>query len=52
MASILYCSGHFQAAIRVLEDVERRYHSKVKIVCGCRSIKGDKGRDLKVFADM
>ncbi|KAH3740422.1 hypothetical protein DPMN_047128 [Dreissena polymorpha] len=49
-ASMLYCSGHLQAAARVLEDVEKRYHSKVKAVCGCRSIQGD--RDLKVFADM
>ncbi|KAH3740385.1 hypothetical protein DPMN_047091 [Dreissena polymorpha] len=49
-ASMLYCSGHLQAAVRVLEDVERRYHSKVKAVCGCRSIQGDS--DLKVFADM
>ncbi|XP_052241476.1 uncharacterized protein LOC127851686 isoform X2 [Dreissena polymorpha] len=49
-ASMLYCSGHLQAAVRVLEDVERRYHSKVKAVCGYRSIQGDS--DLKVFADM
>ncbi|XP_052238628.1 uncharacterized protein LOC127849920 [Dreissena polymorpha] len=42
--------GHLQAAVRVLEDVERRYHSTVKAVCGCGSIQGD--RDLKVFADM
>ncbi|KAH3842125.1 hypothetical protein DPMN_115613 [Dreissena polymorpha] len=49
-ASMLYCSGHLQAAVRVLEDVERRYHSKVKAVCGCRDIK--EYRDLKVFANM
>ncbi|KAH3740539.1 hypothetical protein DPMN_047245 [Dreissena polymorpha] len=49
-ASMLYCSGHLQAAVRVLEDVERRYYSKVKAVCGCRQKRGDS--DLKVFADM
>ncbi|XP_052239805.1 uncharacterized protein LOC127850667 isoform X2 [Dreissena polymorpha] len=49
-ASMLYCSGHFQAAVRVLEDVERRYHSKVKAVCAVRRLEGD--RDLKVFANM
>ncbi|KAH3740257.1 uncharacterized protein LOC127850612 isoform X1 [Dreissena polymorpha] len=49
-ASMLYCSGHLQAAVRVLEDVERRYHSKVKAVCGCREYQRD--GDLKVFADM
>ncbi|XP_052239743.1 uncharacterized protein LOC127850614 isoform X2 [Dreissena polymorpha] len=49
-ASMLYCSGHHQAAVRVLEDVERRYHSKVKALCVFRRLKGD--RDLKVFADM
>ncbi|KAH3740393.1 hypothetical protein DPMN_047099 [Dreissena polymorpha] len=49
-ASMLYCSGHLQAAVQVLEDVERRYHSKVKAVCGCRHILGD--GDLKVFADI
>ncbi|KAH3740275.1 hypothetical protein DPMN_046977 [Dreissena polymorpha] len=42
--------GHHQAAVRVLEDVERRYHSKVKALCVFRRLKGD--RDLKVFADM
>ncbi|KAH3740703.1 uncharacterized protein LOC127851571 [Dreissena polymorpha] len=49
-ASMLYCSGHLQAAVRVLEDVERRYPSKVKALCVFRRLKGD--RDLKVFADM
>ncbi|XP_052239731.1 uncharacterized protein LOC127850612 isoform X7 [Dreissena polymorpha] len=49
-ASMLYCSGHLQAAVQVLEDVERRYHSKVKAVCGFRRLEGD--RDLKVFANM
>ncbi|KAH3740502.1 hypothetical protein DPMN_047208 [Dreissena polymorpha] len=49
-ASMLYCSGHHQAAVRVLEDVERRYHSKVKALCAFRRLKGD--IDLKVFADM
>ncbi|KAH3690727.1 hypothetical protein DPMN_192962 [Dreissena polymorpha] len=49
-ASMLYCSGHLQAAVRVLEDVERRYHSKVKAVCAFRGRKGD--RHLQVFADM
>ncbi|KAH3716679.1 hypothetical protein DPMN_059405 [Dreissena polymorpha] len=50
LASMLYCSGNFQAAVRVLKDVKRVYHSKVKTVCGCRGTQGD--RDLKVFADM
>ncbi|KAH3740660.1 hypothetical protein DPMN_047370 [Dreissena polymorpha] len=49
-ASMLYCSGHLQAAVRVLEDVERRYHSKVKAVCAFIGIEGE--RDLKVFANM
>ncbi|XP_052239716.1 uncharacterized protein LOC127850612 isoform X3 [Dreissena polymorpha] len=49
-ASMLYCSGHLQAAVRVLEDVERRYHSEVKAVCIVRRLEGD--RDLKVFANM
>ncbi|KAH3740579.1 uncharacterized protein LOC127850667 isoform X4 [Dreissena polymorpha] len=49
-ASLLYCSGHLQAAVRVLEDVKRRYHSTVKTVCDCRRLVGD--RDLQVFADM
>ncbi|XP_052239735.1 uncharacterized protein LOC127850612 isoform X11 [Dreissena polymorpha] len=44
------CSGHLQAAVRVLEDVERRYHSEVKAVCIVRRLEGD--RDLKVFANM
>ncbi|KAH3740552.1 hypothetical protein DPMN_047258, partial [Dreissena polymorpha] len=43
-------SGHLQAAVRVLEDVERRYHSEVKAVCAFRRIEGD--RDLNVFANM
>ncbi|KAH3740457.1 hypothetical protein DPMN_047163 [Dreissena polymorpha] len=47
---MLYCSGHHQAAVRVLEDVERRYHSKVMAVCWFREYQRD--RDLKVFADM
>ncbi|XP_052235136.1 uncharacterized protein LOC127847340 isoform X2 [Dreissena polymorpha] len=49
-ASMLYCGGHLRAAVRVLKDVEGRYHSNVKTVCGCRIIQGD--RDLKVFANM
>ncbi|KAH3740601.1 hypothetical protein DPMN_047307 [Dreissena polymorpha] len=47
---MLYCSGHHQAAVRVLEDVERRYHSNVKAVCAFRRLEGD--RDLKMFANM
>ncbi|KAH3851835.1 hypothetical protein DPMN_094322 [Dreissena polymorpha] len=50
LASILYCSGHLRAVARVLEDLERIYHSKVKAVCGCVELEGD--RDLQVFADM
>ncbi len=50
LASMLYCLGHFHAAVSVLEDVERRYHSKVKSVCGCREIPGES--DLQVFANM
>ncbi|XP_052236448.1 uncharacterized protein LOC127848187 [Dreissena polymorpha] len=50
LASVLYCCGHLQAAVRVLEDVERSYHSKVKAVCGFRVIEGD--RDLHVFANI
>ncbi|KAH3716545.1 hypothetical protein DPMN_059269 [Dreissena polymorpha] len=50
LASVLYCFGNLQAAVRVLEDVERRYHSKVKAVCGCRHDKGQS--DLQVFANM
>ncbi|XP_052239734.1 uncharacterized protein LOC127850612 isoform X9 [Dreissena polymorpha] len=50
MTSLTDDSGHLQAAVRVLEDVERRYHSKVKAVCGCREYQRD--GDLKVFADM
>ncbi|KAH3769932.1 hypothetical protein DPMN_171211 [Dreissena polymorpha] len=42
--------GHFHSAVRVLEDVEKRYHRKVKTVCCRRRFKGD--RDLKVFASM
>ncbi|KAH3718778.1 hypothetical protein DPMN_061585, partial [Dreissena polymorpha] len=49
-ASMLYCYGHVQAAARVLEDVERRYNSKVKAVCGCGRKQRD--RELQVFADM
>ncbi|KAH3740244.1 hypothetical protein DPMN_046945 [Dreissena polymorpha] len=50
LASILHCGGHLHAAKRVLEDVQRRYHSRVKAVCVCRRIEG--GRDLQVFANM
>ncbi|XP_052227075.1 uncharacterized protein LOC127841948 isoform X2 [Dreissena polymorpha] len=49
LASVLYCGGHLHSAVRVLEDVERRYHSEVKAVCGHRVRIGD--RDLKVFAN-
>ncbi|KAH3690804.1 hypothetical protein DPMN_191660 [Dreissena polymorpha] len=49
-ASILYSSGNLQATVRVLEEVERRFHSEVKAVCGCGSILG--AMDLKVFANM
>ncbi|KAH3896976.1 hypothetical protein DPMN_021159 [Dreissena polymorpha] len=49
LASTLYCSGHLHAAVIVLEDVERRYHSKVKAVCGCRP---NEGSDLRVFSYM
>ncbi|KAH3730480.1 hypothetical protein DPMN_056469 [Dreissena polymorpha] len=48
LASTLYCSGHLHAAARVFEDVERRYHSKVKAVCGCRHVD----RDLELFASL
>ncbi|KAH3896892.1 hypothetical protein DPMN_021076 [Dreissena polymorpha] len=50
LASLLYCFGHFHAAARALEDVEKRYHSKVKAVCGARQWEGQK--DLRVFANM
>ncbi|XP_052251592.1 uncharacterized protein LOC127858456 isoform X1 [Dreissena polymorpha] len=50
LASLLYASGHLHSAVRVLEDVEKRYHRKVKSVCSCRHIKGD--CDLQVFASM
>ncbi|KAH3794197.1 hypothetical protein DPMN_147728 [Dreissena polymorpha] len=50
LASVLYCFGHLHAAVRVLDDVERRYHSKVKAVCGCRDNKGQSF--LQVFANM
>ncbi|KAH3749985.1 hypothetical protein DPMN_184501 [Dreissena polymorpha] len=49
-ASMLYCGGHLRAAVRVLKDVEGRYHNNVKTVCGCRKKQGD--RDLTVFANM
>ncbi|KAH3690808.1 hypothetical protein DPMN_191664 [Dreissena polymorpha] len=49
-ASMLYCSGHHQAAVRVLEDVERSYHSNIKAVCGFIHLEGD--CHLQVFADM
>ncbi|XP_052238619.1 uncharacterized protein LOC127849909 [Dreissena polymorpha] len=50
LASVLYCSGHIIAAVRVLEDVERRFHNRVKAVCECRSIEGQS--DLHVFANI
>ncbi|KAH3812513.1 hypothetical protein DPMN_140948 [Dreissena polymorpha] len=50
LASMLYCFGHLHAAVRVLGDVEKRYHSKVKAVCGVRQVEGE--GDLQVFADM
>ncbi|KAH3770343.1 hypothetical protein DPMN_171628 [Dreissena polymorpha] len=31
LASILYCCGHVHAAVRVLEDVQRRYHNRVNV---------------------
>ncbi|KAH3806097.1 hypothetical protein DPMN_134411 [Dreissena polymorpha] len=39
-----------KAAVQVLEDVDRRYHSKVKPVCGCRSIEGD--HEVQVFVNV
>ncbi|KAH3896983.1 hypothetical protein DPMN_021167 [Dreissena polymorpha] len=45
LASVLYCGGNLQAAVRVLEDVERRYHSNVKAVCGWR---GNGGKDIMI----
>ncbi|KAH3789375.1 uncharacterized protein LOC127841025 [Dreissena polymorpha] len=50
LASVLYCFGHLHAAIRVLNDAERRYHSKVKTVCAVRQFPGE--IDLHVFANM
>ncbi|KAH3740401.1 hypothetical protein DPMN_047107 [Dreissena polymorpha] len=50
LASVLYCSGNLNAAARVLADVERMYHSKVKAVCGFIDTEGDK--DPQVFAHM
>ncbi|KAH3896907.1 hypothetical protein DPMN_021091 [Dreissena polymorpha] len=50
LASLLYCFGHFHAAVRVLDDVEKRYHSKVKAVCRVRRNEGES--DLRVFASM
>ncbi|XP_052260152.1 uncharacterized protein LOC127864530 isoform X2 [Dreissena polymorpha] len=50
LASVLYCFGHLHAAIRVLEDVEKKDHIKVKSVCGMTEIYGE--RDLQVFANM
>ncbi|KAH3896926.1 uncharacterized protein LOC127864485 isoform X2 [Dreissena polymorpha] len=50
LASLLYCFGHFHAAARALEDVEKRCHSKVKALCGVRQLEGQK--DLRVFANM
>ncbi|KAH3751949.1 uncharacterized protein LOC127847954 [Dreissena polymorpha] len=52
LASILYCSGHIHAAVRVLEDVRRRFHSKVKAVCSYRVLVIDGVRDLNVFNNM
>ncbi|KAH3840677.1 hypothetical protein DPMN_114131 [Dreissena polymorpha] len=43
LASVLYCFGHLHAAIRVLNDAERRYHSKVVI---------EGQTDLQVFVNM
>ncbi|XP_052273406.1 uncharacterized protein LOC127873574 isoform X2 [Dreissena polymorpha] len=48
IASVLYCSGHLRSAALVLEDVEMRYHSNVKAVCGRRKTRDD----LQVFANM
>ncbi|KAH3740047.1 uncharacterized protein LOC127851441 isoform X1 [Dreissena polymorpha] len=50
LASQLYCSGHFHAAVRVLEDVDRRYHNRVKAVCGHRILPDD--QDIDTFANM
>ncbi|KAH3716450.1 hypothetical protein DPMN_059173 [Dreissena polymorpha] len=50
LASVLYCFGYLHAAVKLLGDVERRYHSKVKAVCGCRDIEGQS--DLQVFANI
>ncbi|KAH3748929.1 uncharacterized protein LOC127847873 [Dreissena polymorpha] len=50
LASILYCSGHIHAAARVLENAEKRFHSKVKAVCNCRRIDGDD--DINLFNAM
>ncbi|KAH3810092.1 hypothetical protein DPMN_138478 [Dreissena polymorpha] len=47
-ASVLYCCGHLHAAVIVLDDVERRYHNRVKPVCG--KLEGQ--RDIHVFANM
>ncbi|KAH3783702.1 uncharacterized protein LOC127843090 [Dreissena polymorpha] len=50
LASVLYCFGHLHAAIRVLEDVEKKDHIKVKAVCANIYIEGNS--DLQVFANM
>ncbi|KAH3792244.1 uncharacterized protein LOC127840051 [Dreissena polymorpha] len=50
MASILYCSGHIHAAVKVLEDVDNWYHIMVKAVCGCRY--KDKNHNLHQYANM
>ncbi|XP_052239977.1 uncharacterized protein LOC127850733 isoform X2 [Dreissena polymorpha] len=50
LASALYCRGHLHSAVKILEDIENRYHNKIKAVCGCRDIEGD--RDLQLFAKM
>ena len=50
LASMLYCLGHLHAAVRVLADLKRRYHSKVKSVCRCIRLPGES--DLELFANM
>ncbi|XP_052260097.1 uncharacterized protein LOC127864499 isoform X2 [Dreissena polymorpha] len=50
LASLLYCFGHFHAAARALEDVEKRYHCKVNALCGMLQVEGE--TDLQVFASM
>ncbi|XP_052277879.1 uncharacterized protein LOC127876592 isoform X2 [Dreissena polymorpha] len=50
LASVLYCFGHLHAAIKVLNDAERKYHSKVKAMCVNRFIEGE--TDIQVFVNM